>query len=259
MIKNFYKSYLKKILLLLLFLLVAYSSYSFGTVNERRSLAPKLNAAIEEKSVVGDKLKNLTSEFDRCVEDRAELVATSKDVYSFHEFGLYSPLFIGRDFSAKTFDYKKTKTLHKNISLDDGVSISLWEPQNGEFSFAESPIDFPIFEGGEWEYSTVLISTKKTYWNEKNKYAASGGMTFYLREHDSFDLRSKAFQGVSLETINTLSPSRKPAFIQIYVPMDESLEVVERNDPAYLQAVKTAKEIADTLSFRVVDQGGIEE
>ncbi|OGJ39420.1 MAG: hypothetical protein A3A82_00655 [Candidatus Pacebacteria bacterium RIFCSPLOWO2_01_FULL_47_12] len=260
MIKIFLRTHSEKFLLVLLCLVIAFAAYYLGMLQGRKGFLPMLAEVREQKNQCVAEIESLDEEFDRCITDRAMVVGESTHTYSFKDFGLYSPLFFGREVITTVYDYKREQTLHKSIMLDDGIYISVWEPQDDGYSLNETEIDFPIFEPSEFGfYFPIAISSQKSKWDMKNGYKSKYGLTFYPNtSHYSFLMRT-ALDAVSLEVINTLSQRGRPTYLSILVPVNPSMKILEASDTEILDGIKVAKEVADTISYKVEAQNNVGE
>ncbi len=191
--------------------------------------------------------KAVEEELRAVLENRAQLVSTTKQTYNKEEFGLYSPLIAGKEMTVGTYKYKEQTITSKSIQIDENSGMTFWEYGEYYYPYEELPALFAIFDGYEnYGLHATLVSEIRSNWDEK--YTTKNGVEMYF----GYDYAPKSIGSVSLSAYFRTFPNYrafKPTFVQIRTGVDSYPLTTGKTDPSVIKAKKELKTLTDTFEF----------
>jgi len=181
---------------------------------------------IEEKDKL---LSQKDEEAQLILEDRGRLDGEDTTEYSFADFGLYSPLFEGKQSENEYYWYRGDQIVGRFMPLENDIFVQVWQYEKGAdraiFGGYENYINGAtsvqkIIESAQGEY--VIADGIKMFWTT-NLYP--GGKTVYLNYNQNY------------------SPSGKPALFRI----GKNINLVTDTPPSEAQIRQEITKVADTL------------
>lgn len=248
-----------KIVVLIVFLIFFLFSVSllFQSVLLKKQLQSK-DGAEEQKE---NELVAKEEEIKLCIEDRAKWGETYKKIFSYSDFGIYSPLFEDKEVNCTDFEYKRNKIIRKSIGFkeEDNNSdwgIIVWELEESTYGLPRlnnniplQQLDFPVFDGYEnYALSPNWISDRMSNWNEPESLYINKNN---IEMHWAYGSGPKSIASVHFEFYNPNSPSNKQAFIVLWMNLKGDLFITDKNDPSIIETKEELKKIADTIDFRL--------
>ncbi|MBP9691481.1 hypothetical protein KBD81_05390 [Candidatus Woesebacteria bacterium] len=235
-----------KLLALFLFIALPIIGFAIGIQYTAAISTEEDTSSTETSSQM--QVKALEEELQAVLDDRAQLVSTTKETYNKEEFGLYSPLIEGKEIEVRTYKYKTQTIKAKSIEIDDSTGVVFWEYGEYYYPYEELPELFAIFDGYEnYAYHAELISDIQNSWDEK--YKTRNGLEMFYGYHAA----PKSIGSVSLSAYFRNFPnytSFKPTFVRIWNTKIENYpQTTGQNDPSVLKAKKGLNDIVDSFEF----------
>lgn len=223
-------------------------------LNKNRIL---LATSLEDKQACKNIKIELTEKNEKlrlCITDKADIHEPYNKPYTFSDFGVYSPLFVGEDISYTEIDYKDNKILRMGISPENQPwTVEVWELDQDNFHLSSLDVDittasrhdFPIFTGYENYGSPIWISERMNQWDKTlKKYQNKENINMY---HDSL-YSPKTIGLVTLEFDNPISTNENQAFIILSWNVDD-YDIVDPEDKRLDKYRRELEEFADTISL----------
>lgn len=222
------------ILSLMFFVVGLFLGMSFQKVRDNRVLQAT-------KEDFENNIKNINEEFDLAIDDRGKFLSSVRAPYTNEWFGIYSPLFEGKEMVENVYKYKKSviteRTIELGIEGNQAFGISVWE------------------FGGKNENTQVIFDGYENYALHANKisdvaserdgsYTSSEKMKFNWNYGYAPRLHLVA---VYLESLSRHYKSGNSIFIRLYY---NNLYAPDKNDASVLRGMEKLKEVADTIPYR---------
>lgn len=185
-------------------------------------------------------------EIKLCVQDSASVGDSSKTPYAFKDFGLYSPLFEGKEVENQVYKYKRQNITRKELVLEQDeqknstAGVIIWEYSSIDGTLAGDPNQSYVIFGGYENYGvhpTVIDPNpkdKEGYTNPKNIKMVWG-----------YEYCPKSICRVTLSFFSKYTPSGHPIYVQLWVNNPGYLKESGSNSPGINQAKDQLKKIAD--------------
>lgn len=190
-------------------------------------------------------VKELKNELEATINDRAQLLNSTKEVYQREKFAIYSPLLEGKEVEVFNFKYKTKNIVQKRIRINDFSGIEIWEYESSYSTTAE-PENFATFGGYEnYAYKATSIEEIKKGWDES--YKTKGGIEVFY----DYEYVQKSIGVVSLSSYISFFPNfkeSKPSLVRIWNSKLDGFPT-SKNDSSVLRAKLELNKIADTLVF----------
>lgn len=206
---------------------------------------------IETQGTCESQTKELRDELEAVIDNRAQLLGTSKEVYKREKFAIYSPLLEGKEVEVWNYRYKTKNIVRKRIEIDDYSGIEIWEYASS-YNSADGPKNFATFGGYEnYLLRATLVDEIKENWEESYK-TKNGVEMFY-----GYEYTPKSIGVVTLSSYHDYFPNfreSKPSLVQIWYSKIDGFPT-SKNDSSVLQAKLQLNKIVDTFVFGVPEQG----
>lgn len=194
-------------------------------------------------------IQDLNDELSAVLNDQAQLLTTSRQIYNRDEIGIYSNLFEGKQVEISSYKYRTKNIIRKRIVIDDYSGVELWEYAS-EYPAGDELKDFAIFRGYEnYANHAILVNDIVSGWADKYK-TKLGVEMFYGHEYTP-----KSIGVVTLESYHRYLPNfvnSKPTFIKIWYSKMGGFPST-KEDPLVIKAKVELNKIADSIELGLPD------
>lgn len=224
---------------LCLVIIGASGGYYFALVKQSKEIE-QLQSDFAECT---DENVGLLDEFNRCLQNRAEIVGRDAETYNFSTFGIFSPLFENLPVDITAIDYKRCITTKKEIILDSLVVSVSQHCMNHTSNYELA--SFNVFYGYEFAMmSPTSVADKITEWEQAERFENEYQLVF----HPRYNYYPKSIGSVTLEGFVKWNPTGYPIFIEVSAPVENWTD--SETEPQVIAAKEKAWEVAKTISTR---------
>lgn len=237
---------LPKFLVAILFIALPLSGFYLGQNSQK----------FQRKADQGEEIKTLRQELEQkeeevnlCIQDSAKVIRTFTEPYLFTKFGIYSPLFAGKQTNNTVYVFKRKTVTEKNITVleDDNKNplliATVWEFTSSTGTTLDSKESYVIFGGYEnYLNRPTYVSDLQKNWKEA--YVNTKGIKMFWL----YEWVPKVIGGVQLMFYHQSSPSGHPILVDLRYG---GLFAQTVSDPSVARAREKLKEFADTVDVKL--------
>lgn len=238
----FQNKLIKALIFILLVLFLIAAGFFIGKKYQLNIQDEKVLKAQKE---CGEQIKEIKDELEAAIDDRAQLVNTSRQDFKRENFGVFSPLLEGKEVEIWNYKYKTKNIVQKRIEIDDYSGVEIWEYVSSYYS-TEGPKDFAIFGGYEnYAHQATPVNEIKENWEES--YKTENGIEMFY----GYEYTPKSIGVVTLSSYHDYFPNfreSKPSLVRIWYSKIGGFPT-SKNDSSVLEAKVELNKIADTLVY----------